>query len=105
MKKICLTSITVILFFAACENSGSSTVGSYDTEDSSESSVTNENISKGQSSNNETDNTKMVSVDTAKNTTGISKDSVSSKNRKDSGPLLDKQNVKVQKTKKIQVKP
>ncbi len=104
MKKVYIAGLAIILFFAACENSGSSTVGSYDNEDSSSSSG-NENISKEQSANNETDNTKMVSPDTAKNITGISKDSVSSKNRKDSGTVLDKQNVKVQKTKKIEVKP
>lgn len=38
MKKITIVCLTSLLFFSACENSGSSTVGSYENEETSSSS-------------------------------------------------------------------
>jgi len=47
MKKYFLASIVAIMFFAACENTSSSTVGSYKDEETSPSIDKNNVIEKG----------------------------------------------------------
>ena len=107
MKKISVICLSgLLLFFTACEsNSNSSTVGKYENDDVSQSSDNKEGHSQEQSSNTETGNASAVTMDTAKNITGVTRDSVSPHTKKDSGTVADKINVKVQKTKKIEKKP
>ena len=47
MKRICIVCLTGLLFFAACENTNSSTVGTYEKEETSESSQKSEGGSHG----------------------------------------------------------
>ncbi|HSU51304.1 MAG TPA: hypothetical protein VLJ41_11955 [Segetibacter sp.] len=47
MKRISIVCLTGLLFFAACENTNSSTVGSYEKEETSQSSEKNESESHG----------------------------------------------------------
>lgn len=47
MKRICIVCLTGLLFFTACENTNSSTVGTYEHEESSESSHKSEGGSHG----------------------------------------------------------
>lgn len=105
MKKLSVICLAGILFFAACENNNSSTVGTYENDEASRVSDKKEDSSKEQTSSNQTENTTAASIDTAKNISGVSKDSISSKNKKDTNFASEKKNVKVQKTKKIDTKP
>ena len=47
MKRICILCFTGLLFFTACENTNSSTVGTYEKEETSESSQKSEGGSHG----------------------------------------------------------
>jgi len=69
MKKIYVAGVAALLFFTACENSGSSTVGSYKDEETSPAINKNNVIEKG--------------PDSTKNSAGEIKDSLSSHNKKD----------------------
>jgi len=74
MKKICIAGFVGLLFFTACENTGSSSVGSYEKEETSQSSDKSENeghsgqaIENGQSG---TENTGTVTTDTSLKVSG-----------------------------------
>ncbi len=62
MKRISIVCLTGLLFFAACENTGSSTVGSYEKEDASQSYEKNESESHGGQTKEQTQST--INTDT-----------------------------------------
>jgi hypothetical protein len=68
MKKISIVCLTGLLFFTACENSGSSTVGTYEKEETSQSSEKNENEGHGgqakENTERATENTEKATTDT-----------------------------------------
>ncbi len=78
MKRIYVAAIATILFFAACENGSSSTVGTYENEEISSSANEKEDTIKEQHLSNETGNVRDLSIDSAKNIPGTSKDSAAS---------------------------
>lgn len=79
MKKIYVAGVVAAIFFVSCENNGSSTVGSYENEETSSTTDKKEDItSKERSSDNKTENATSVSIDTAKSISGAGKDSLSS---------------------------
>lgn len=104
MKKISIICLAGISFFAACENNNSSTVGTYENEETSPSVDKKEDTSKGHL-NNKSQNAQDLSLDTAKNITTVSKDSADSHNKKDTSPATNQKRVKLQKTKKVETKP
>ncbi|MEJ7684955.1 MAG: hypothetical protein WKG06_45340 [Segetibacter sp.] len=104
MKKTSIVCLAGMLFFAACENNNSSTVGTYENDETSSSADKKEGTSKEENLNSYTENVRDVNIDTGKNITGVSKDSVTSKNKKDTSTKADQKNVKVQKTKKVDAK-
>jgi len=69
MKKTYLVALAGILFFTACDNSGSSTIGSYKDEETSPAIDKNNEIEKG--------------PDSLKNSKGEIADSTSSQNKKE----------------------
>ena len=99
MKRIFIAGLTSILFFTACHNNGSSTVGTYDDDATSSSADKKEDAMKAQADSTQN---KEVTEDTGKNTVGVVKDSTSS-SHKDTSFASEKKNVKVQKTKKIEI--
>ncbi len=104
MKKISIVCLAGLLFLAACENNNSSTVGTYENDETSSSADKKESTSNDENLNSNTENVRDVTIDTGKNITGISEDSVTSKNKKDTSTKADQKNVKVQKTKKVDAK-
>ncbi len=104
MKKISIVCLAGLLFLAACENNNSSTVGTYENDETSSSADKKESMSNDENLNSNTGNVRDVTIDTGKNITGVSKDSVASKNKKDTSTKADQKNVKVQKTKKVDAK-
>lgn len=104
MKKVSVIYLVCILFFAACTNNNSPNVGTYENDETSPSSNEKENTSKEGNLNSNPESAKDVSIDTAKNITGVSRDSVTSKNKKDTGFASRKKIVKMQKTKKVESK-
>ena len=106
MKIFDIACLACMLFFASCENNNSSTVGTYENEETSTAADQKEGASNHMNSGNNTETGRDVSVDTSKkNITGISKDSVASKatsaNKKDTNFAAEKKKVKVQKTKNV----
>lgn len=64
MKRITIVCLTGLLFFTACENGGSSTVGSYEKEETSQSSEKSENKSHGGQSHGEQSHSGQVKEST-----------------------------------------
>ena len=68
MKKICILGFAGLLFLTACENGGSSTVGTYEKEETSKSSEKSESESHGEkvkeSSEKATEHTESATTDT-----------------------------------------
>lgn len=68
MKKISIVCLAGLLFFTACENTGSSTVGTYEKEETSQSSEKSENKSHGaqtkENTERATENTEKATTDT-----------------------------------------
>lgn len=63
MKKFSIAFFAAVLFFASCENSGSSTIGTYDKEE------THSTESKEEGGSGSESNEKGISADTAR--TGV----------------------------------
>lgn len=55
MKRICIVCFTGLLFFTACENTNSSTVGTYEKEETSTSSEKSEGGSHGKQAKESTE--------------------------------------------------
>ena len=68
MKKICIIGFAGLLLFTACENGSSSTIGTYEKEETSQSSEKNEHGSHGakekESSEKATEHTESATTDT-----------------------------------------
>ena len=67
MKKITIISLTGLLFFTACQNTGSSTVGTYDKEETSQSSEKSESESKSGEVKEKTESTTTDTLKTSTN--------------------------------------
>lgn len=65
MKKISIVCLTGLLFLTACENSGSSTIGTYDKEETSQSSEKSEGEAHGGQAKENTETT-TTTTDTLK---------------------------------------
>lgn len=76
MKRISIVCLTGLLFFAACENTNSSTVGTYEKEESSQSSEKNESESHGEQTKEHSQSathsdTNSTSADTSRTKSGV----------------------------------
>lgn len=71
MTKISSICLAAVLLFAACENKGSSTVGVYENEESSESSDKSEGPAKEENADNK--NAAHAYIDTSKTDAGFKK--------------------------------
>src|SRR4051794_20373800 len=100
MNKFFVAGIAATLFFASCEQSGSSTIGTYENDETSPTAEKKEGASGEHSSDSETSNAE-ISADTAKSITGVRKDSVSSTNKNETETAADKKKVKAEKTKHV----
>lgn len=66
MTKIYIACLAGILFFTACENESSSTVGTYDHEETSASSEKKEDATKEENSGNKNEDAMNATIDTSK---------------------------------------
>jgi len=67
MIKASIVCIAGILFLSACENSNSSTIGTYEQEETSAPSEIKEDTAKEATATKESENDSSVSIDTLKN--------------------------------------
>lgn len=104
MKKVRIIYFAGIILFAACTNNNSSNVGTYENDETSSSVNKEADTSKEANLNSNTKNAGEASINTAKNITGVSRDSVTSKSKKDTSFAAEKINVKRQKSKKVDSK-
>lgn len=96
MTKVSLACLAGMLFFASCENNNSSTVGTYEQDESPVTSEKEHSSKEGESIKHE--NVRDISMDTAKS-------SDSSLHKKDTGILINKKSIKMQsRTKKVNAK-
>ncbi len=90
-----------MILFAACTNNNSSNFGTYENDETSPSVNKEGDTSKEGNLNSNIKNAGEASINTAKNITGVNRDSVTSKSKKDISFAAEKINVKRQKTKKV----
>jgi hypothetical protein len=70
MKRISIICLTGLLFLTACENTGSSTVGKYEQEETSPSSEKSEGGSHGEQAKEKTESTVTDTLKTSSDTAG-----------------------------------